>query len=79
MIPLDSQGVIKPNFNEWFAIDHSQGTEVYTLVVLNATIAPPDGSTFSTAGHYICLGSEGEQDYSYYAHLVVIRKCEFTK
>src|SRR5688572_25872683 len=39
---LTTDGELNPPFNESFAVDHSQGTEFYTLVVFNATISPSD-------------------------------------
>ena len=59
-------------FSESFAIDHPQGTEDYTLVVLNATISPSDRSTFSTAGIYLCHDPETSTQVG--SQLVVIRK-----
>src|SRR6218665_1173385 len=56
-------------FNESFAIEHSQGTEVYTLVVLNATISPYNRN-YSTAGFYGCR----DDGTPIFAQLVVIRK-----
>lgn len=73
-IYLTTNGEPSPSFYDFFAIDHSQGTEVYSIVVFNATISPPDNTTFSTAGVYLCRNSE--QNYIYLVHLVVIRKYE---
>lgn len=72
---LTTNGELNPAFNELFAIDHQQGTDVYTLFVFNLTISPPEGSLFSTAGLLKCSNS-GTQSYGI-MYLVVIRKFEF--
>ena len=70
MVFPTTKGELNPSFKESFAIDHSQGTEVYTLIVSNATISPSDRADFSTAGIYSC----GKPGRVCYAHLVVIRE-----
>ena|SRR6218665_1171110 len=72
---LTTNGQLKPSFNEFFAIDHPPGTQVHTLVVFNANISPPDGSTFSTAGLYECISHEYKMSPEpISANLAVIRK-----
>lgn len=71
-----TRGEPNPSFYESFAIDHSEGTDVYSLVVFNATIheSPQNRANYSTAGIYSCTYT----DTYGYAHLVVIRKYELT-
>src|SRR6218665_2398065 len=70
-----SNGQVKSFFGQEFAIEHPQGSQVYTVVVFNPTIYPPEGSTFSTAGLYQCFNFFLTQSYAS-ANLVVIRKYE---
>jgi len=70
---LTYNGELLASFNESFSIDHSKGTEVYTLVVFNATISPSASATLSTAGIYQCYNFETKAAVA--AQLVVIRKC----
>ena len=60
--------VVDPSFSGSFAVEHSEGTEVYSLVVFNATLSP--SPIVSTAGYYMCMDSD---NYAV-AHLVVVRK-----
>ena len=69
-VTLTTYDELDPHFNESLAIDQSQGTDAYSLVVFNATIYPSDRANFSTAGLYWC----SDYDSAYIAHLVVIRK-----
>ena len=77
---LTTNGQLKPSYNKLFAIDLSQGKEVYTFVLFNATIFPTDGAPFPTAGLYYCLTEDSDDlnqlSNDFYAHLVVIRKYE---
>ena len=70
-IQFTLDGELDPSFREIFAIDNSQGAEIYTLVVLNATISPSDKATFPTAGIYWCTD---HTTFDYMSQLVVIRK-----
>lgn len=75
-VTLTNNGEPYPPYNELFATDQSQGPEVHTLVVFNATISSSDTATFSTAGIYRCTASE-DDSWPYrneFSQLVVIRK-----
>src|SRR6218665_1079355 len=72
---LTTNGQINPSFNESFATAGQFLSGVFTLVVFNATISPPNGLTYSTAGLYKCYQAGTSSSASGY--LVVIRKCEF--
>jgi len=72
---LTTNGQLYPSFNESFATVGQFLSEVFTLVVFNATISPPNGLTYSTAGVYKCYQEWTSSSASGY--LVVIRKCEF--
>ena len=72
IIYLTTEGQLNPAFNALFAVYHPQGTDVFTLVIFNATISWPEGSTFSTAGLYDC---SSYMDYSN-SHMVIVRKHE---
>ena len=73
---ITTNGQLNPAFNEFFAVDHPQGTQVFTLVVFNATISPSDEATISTAGYYKCyVPGNGVRSFAT-SILVVIRKYE---
>lgn len=69
---LTRHGKIDFHFNRSFAIDRSQGKDVYSLVVFKATIYPGDRATYSTAGLYQCYYSGASTQVA--AQLIVIRK-----
>ena len=69
---LTTNGVLNPSFNESFVVHHSEGTEAYTLVIVNATLSTSDYATISTAGIYDCVGYDTRQEGA--AQLLVIRK-----
>lgn len=73
-IDLTTNGEFNSNFGESFAIDHPQGTQVYTLIVFKSTLYPPDGWGYSTAGAYQCYSYNADSVPSAAASLVVLSK-----
>ena len=71
-VELTTNGELNPSFSQSFAVDHTEGTDVYTLVVFNATISPSDKAPLSTAGIYDCVSYATRQEGI--AQLLVIRK-----
>jgi len=68
---IGTDGELNPEFNEFFAVNHAQGTHIHTLVIFNATISPTDGLEFSTAGMFGCFNNLGNGKVN---HMVVVRK-----